>query len=88
MDKDRCFIRDSSVSYRIIDDELIIIDPYRHKLLKLNDTGRAIWELLNGRHSVAQIIDILKEEFDTERETIEKDVCKFINSLNKREIIR
>lgn len=88
MDKERCFVRNTAVSYRIVDDELIIIDPYRHKLLKLNDVGRAIWELLNGRHSIAQIIEKLKEEFDTEREVIEEDVCKFINSLYKRELIR
>lgn len=88
MDKDRCFIRDSSVSYKLIGDELIIVDAYRHRLLELNTVGCAIWELLDGRHSIVQITDILGEQFDVTRETIEKDVSRFISLLFKRELIR
>ncbi len=88
MDKNRCFVRDSSVSYKLIGDELIIVDPYRHKLLRLNTVGREIWELLDGRHSIAQIIEKLKEEIDGPGETIEKDVSRFITMLFKRELIR
>ncbi|MBI5188249.1 MAG: PqqD family protein [Nitrospirae bacterium] len=88
MDKDRCFVRNSSVSYKLIGDELIIVDPYRHKLLRLNNVGRVIWELLDGRYSIVQITDILGEQFDVTRETIEKDVSRFISLLFKRELIK
>ncbi|MEW6676254.1 MAG: PqqD family protein [Nitrospirota bacterium] len=88
MDKERCFVKNTSVSYKLIGDELIIIDPYRHKLLRLNDVGRVIWELLDGRHSMTQIIEKLKEEFDVPMETIERDVSGFIGLLFKRELIR
>lgn len=88
MDKDRCFIRDSSVSYKLIGDELIIVDPYRHKLLRLNNVGRAIWELLDDSYSASQIITILKEEFEVEEKALHKDVVHFLKELLKREMIR
>lgn len=81
-------MKNNSVSWKLVDDELVIIDTYRYKLLKLNDTARVIWELLDGEHTANQIVDILLEQFDTKKDILEKDVYKFINLLFKREVIK
>lgn len=81
-------MKNNSVPWKLVDDELVIIDTYRYKLLKLNDTARVIWELLDGKHTATQIVDILLEQFDTKRDILEKDVYKFINLLFKREVIK
>ena len=46
-----------------------------------------IWELLDGTYSLSQIIAILQERFEIEKEIMERDVLNFIKELLRREII-
>ena len=52
-------------------------------LVKLNDTGRCIWELLDGAHSVGDITEVLVARFAIEREQAEKDTREFLTELTR-----
>lgn len=54
----------------------------------LNETGAFIWEQIDGKRSVEEIISALTEEYDIDRESAEEDVFSFIENLNKYLIIR
>lgn len=53
-----------------------------------NETGSAIWKLLDGKHSVLQIQKALESEFQGQAQVIEKDLRKFLNNLLEAALIQ
>ena len=58
---------------------------YPEGAVLLNDTGRAILELVNGTRTVAQIAAQLSERYQTD---VTADVTDFLSHLAKRELIQ
>lgn len=58
---------------------------YPEGAVLLNDTGRAILELVNGARTVAQIAAELSERYQTD---VTADVTDYLSHLEKRELIR
>jgi hypothetical protein len=54
----------------------------------LNETGAFIWEHINGKRSVQEIIGLVTEEYEIDTENASKDVFEFIDNMNKYLIIR
>jgi hypothetical protein len=53
----------------------------------LNETGAFIWEHINGKRSVEEIILALTNEYDTDYKNAESDVFLFIENMSKYLII-
>jgi hypothetical protein len=53
----------------------------------LNETGAFIWEQIDGRRNVEEIISTLITEYDIDAENAEKDVFSFIDKMSKYLII-
>jgi len=53
----------------------------------LNETGAFIWELIDGRKSVEEIINRLTEEYDIDYDSASQDVFSFINNMSNYLII-
>lgn len=53
----------------------------------LNETGAFIWEQINGKRNVEEIISILTEEYDIDNNTASEDVFSFIENMSKYLII-
>lgn len=49
----------------------------------LNETGAFIWEQIDGRKKVEDIINAVIAEYDTDRVTASSDVFSFINDMEK-----
>jgi methyltransferase-like protein len=47
----------------------------------LNETGAFIWELIDGRKNIEEIIKSLTEEYDIGYESASEDVLSFINNM-------
>jgi len=54
-------------------------------LYTLNETGQAVWKLLDGVRTLGQVTEELSEEF--EGEEIAQDVLGFVRELVKRRIL-
>jgi hypothetical protein len=53
----------------------------------LNETGAFIWELIDGKKNVEEIIKYVTEEYDIDHESASKDVFSFINNMSNYLII-
>jgi methyltransferase-like protein len=53
----------------------------------LNEPGAFIWELIDGKRNVEEIINALTEEYDIDHDSAEKDVFSFINDMSNYLII-
>lgn len=53
----------------------------------LNETGAFIWEQIDGKRNVEEIISLVTEEYNIENKKAEEDVFSFIENLRKYLII-
>ncbi len=53
----------------------------------LNETGAFIWELIDGKRSVEDIIGALTDEYDIDETTASRDILSFIENMSKYLII-
>ncbi|MCX6326297.1 MAG: PqqD family protein [Bacteroidia bacterium] len=54
----------------------------------LNETGAFIWEHINGKRSVEELIEALTDEYNIDTETASEDVFSFIENMSKYLIIQ
>ncbi|MCK4726701.1 MAG: PqqD family protein [Anaerolineales bacterium] len=71
----------------LVDDEAVIMSIESGSYHVINETGRRIWELLEQPKTVAEICDILSEEFDVDRDTCQKEVLQYIEALRTRQVV-
>jgi len=53
----------------------------------LNETGAFIWEQINGKRNIEEIISLLTDEYDIDNKKAEEDVFLFVDNLSKYLII-
>lgn len=54
----------------------------------LNETGAFIWEQIDGKRTINEIVDLLTEEYETAKVIAEKDVMEFVENLDKYLIVK
>lgn len=75
---------------RVINEEIVLV-PVKRKAVDLdrffvlNQTGRVIWELIDGQRNLDQIKQSLIEEFEVSESKTEADLTKFIQELKEIE---
>lgn len=78
---------------REIENEIIIIPltsgiaDMENELYTLNETGRDIWERLDGQKSLQQVIDEISLEYNADKAQITADVVRLIQELLKRKML-
>jgi hypothetical protein len=78
---------------REIEGEIIIvplvggIGDMEDELFTLNETGKAIWDKLDGGRSLADVVAELTPEFSAEDGAIERDALGLVGELVERKIL-
>ncbi|MBI4966377.1 MAG: PqqD family protein [Desulfomonile tiedjei] len=88
---EKIYIPSEDIVAREIEGEIIIvplvagIGDADDELYTLNETGQAVWKLLDGKRSLGEVAAELAEEF--EGGEIGQDVIGFVAELLKRRIL-
>ena len=53
----------------------------------LNETGAFIWDLIDGKRNIEEIISLLTEEYDINEQSASEDVISLINNMSNYLII-
>ena len=78
---------------REIEGEIIIvpivsgIGDMEDELYTMNETGKIIWDQLNGKQSLSDIVRRLTPDYEISKKEMEKDVLGIISELLKRKLI-
>ena len=59
-----------------------------NSVFTLNETGAFIWELIDGKRDVDELVSEMTKEYDIDVPTAAADVMAFIEKMNKYLIIR
>ena len=78
---------------REIDGEILIIPlvsgigDIEDELYSLNETGKAIWRLLDGENTIMRIVDQLARDYAGDKAEIKKDVFGLLHEFKKRKFL-
>ena len=91
--RDAVYVISDDVVAREIEGEIIMVPlvagfgDLEDELFSLNETGKAIWEKLDGRRSLNEVIGELAAEYQAEPSEIETDVLGLVEELVRRKIL-
>jgi len=87
------YLPSEDVVARNVEGELIIvplvagIGDLEDELFTLNETGKAIWDRLDGRKKLNEVLAELSAEFEAPVGEIEKDLIGLVEELSRRKIL-
>jgi hypothetical protein len=90
---ERRFIKDPSIVSTEVVDEVILV-PIRQKTEDIksayiiNEVASRIWALIDGERRVAEIRDVIVEEFEVSTEEVEADLIEFMQQLEQIEAVK
>jgi hypothetical protein len=79
--------RNPEIIHNNIDGEVVIMSITKNNFYGIDKIGSHIWELLENSRSVDEIITVMMQDYEVERETCEKDVIDFLDEALKNELI-
>lgn len=65
-------------------DGIVAVDG---ELFTLNQTGKAIWQNLDGQRTLREVADLLADQFDAPLATIENEVIRFVEELKLKRLV-
>jgi len=90
---DSVIIRNEDIIFRKIEDEYVLVpmiassDEVEH-IYNLNKVGAEVWERINGKLTVGDIINDLISEYEATPDQITNEVLDFLNDIYSLKIIR
>jgi len=90
---DKFYMPSEDVVAREIEGELIIvplvagIGDMEDELFTMNETGKAIWDRLDGKKKLKDVLGELFAEFEAPAGEIEKDLIGLLEELVRRKIV-
>jgi hypothetical protein len=90
---DKLYMPSEDVVAREIEGELIIVPlvagvgDMEDELYTMNETGKAIWDRLDGKKKLKDVLGELSVEFEAPVGEMEKDVIGLVDELVRRKIL-
>ena len=90
---DQVYAPSDDIVAREIEGELIIvplvagIGDMEDELFSLNDTGKDVWRRLDGRTTLASVVNVLAAEYSAQPDEIERDVIGLVGELVRRKML-
>ena len=87
------YIPSTDVVAREIEGELIIVPlvsgiaDIEDELFTLNKAGKAIWDKLDGKKSLGEVLGSLSAEYEAPLDELERDLIGFMKELIRRRIV-
>lgn len=85
--EDRPIANPTVVLREEFDDWAVLFNPDTAEAVGTNPVGVAVWKLMDGRHSLEEIIREIKEQFADVPDAAVQDVTSFIKDLSQRGFI-
>ncbi len=70
-----------------IGEEYILIPVYQdadsgQSIFRMNETAAFIWDRIDGKNTLDEMVDMVVAQFDVSREIAQNDVSQFLNDMS------
>lgn len=80
-------LRADAVDWREVDGQVVVLDRAGSVYLAVNAAGAALWPAIVEGATRSQLVQVLLDTFDVERDRAERDVDVFVASLGERGLL-
>jgi hypothetical protein len=80
-------LRQDGLTWQVVGEDVVVLDLDGSVYLKLNGSGRVLWERLAQAASEDDLVAALTERYDIDRERATTDVAAFVAELRRRELV-
>jgi aminoglycoside phosphotransferase (APT) family kinase protein len=87
MDLSTVLTKSPDAAYRTYDGQATIVLPSLARVNVLNEVGSAIWERIDGRRSLQEILDAIVGDYDISRDQALADLEQFIAALREHGMV-
>jgi len=87
MDLSTILTKSPDAAFRTYDGQATIVLPSRAQVSVLNEVGSAVWERIDGRRSLQEILDGIMEEFEITRDRALTDLEAFVADLRAQGMV-
>lgn len=85
---DIILVQDSEPIATTVEENIVLLSIRAGAYLKLNKVGGQIWNMLIEPCRVGEILDALAQIYDVDVDIMRHDVCAFLDTLVKRQLVR
>ena len=78
----------SGVTGQVVDGEAVLVLPDKGEVKVLNEVGARIWELSDGKITIAEIAEQLTQDFEVDIQKAQDDALMFLQELEMKGVIQ
>jgi hypothetical protein len=87
MDLNTVLSKSPDAASRTYDGQATIVLPSRAEVKVLNAIGSKVWDSIDGRRTLAQILETVLEDYEIPREQAERDMLEFVGELRTQGMV-
>jgi hypothetical protein len=80
-------LRQENLTWQVAGDDVVVLDLKGSVYLKLNGTGRGLWEALVDPRTDSELVSALVEKYGIDEERAAADVASFRGDLRDRGLL-
>jgi hypothetical protein len=80
-------LREAGLTWRALDDEVVVLDLETSLYLKVKGAGAAVWPLLAAGTTLDAMVEAVLEVYEIDEEAARRDLSEFLDDLNRRELL-
>lgn len=79
--------KSSDIIWKVVGEEVLLLDTSSAFYFSLNETGSEIWHLLEAGKSLEEIEGVMTELYDVDIDTIRRDIDALVKELQSEKIL-
>jgi coenzyme PQQ synthesis protein D (PqqD) len=80
-------LRQENLTWQVAGDDVVVLDLQGSVYLKLNGTGRVLWEALVDQRTDSELVSALVDKYGIDEERAAADVTAFLGDLRNRGLL-
>jgi hypothetical protein len=80
-------LRQENLTWQVAGDDVVVLDLKGSVYLKLNGSGRVLWESLAQPRTDAELAAVLVDKFGIDQKLAAADVAAFVEQLRSRDLL-
>jgi len=91
MDQGAVLTKNPNVAYRIYDGEATVVMPDRSEVKVVNEIGSVVWDKIDGKRTVGQIVELAVEsvlkDYEVTPDELRRDILAFLGDLREHGMV-
>ena len=79
--------RNDKMPWRVIEDEAVLVDLKKGEVIHANEVGAYIWNFLEGKKNLGDIIKEVCSVFEVDEKAAASDTIEFIQALSDKDLV-